>query len=52
MLLDGPTIQPDPSKIAGLKEWPTTLKSVKEVHSMLGVLGYQRPFIPGFAHIT
>jgi len=42
----------DPSKIAGIKEWPTTLKSVKEVRSTLGVLGFQRPFIPRFARIA
>jgi hypothetical protein len=42
----------DPSKIAGIKEWPRTLKSVKEVCSTLGVLGFQRPFIPGFADIA
>jgi len=42
----------DPSKIAGIKDWPTTLKSVKEVWSTLGVLGFQQPFIPGFAMIA
>jgi hypothetical protein len=42
----------DPSKIARIKEWPRTLKSVKEVCSTLGILGFQRPFIPGFAHIA
>jgi RNase H-like domain found in reverse transcriptase/Integrase zinc binding domain/Reverse transcriptase (RNA-dependent DNA polymerase) len=42
----------DPSKITGIKEWPRTLKSVKEVRSTLGVLGFQRPFIPRFAHIA
>jgi len=31
----------NPSKIAGIKDWPTTLKTVKEVQSMLGVLGFQ-----------
>jgi hypothetical protein len=31
----------DPSKIAGIKDWPRTLKSVKEVRSTLGVLGFQ-----------
>src|SRR6266850_5381411 len=31
----------DPSKIVGIKDWPTTLKSVKEVQSTLGVLGFQ-----------
>src|SRR6266699_2813587 len=52
ILLENGTVQPDPSKIAGLREWPTTLKSVKEVQSTLGVLGYQRAFIPGFSHIA
>jgi len=42
----------DLSKIAGIKDWPTILKSVKEVQSTLGVLGFQRPFIPGFATIA
>jgi len=42
----------DPSKIAGIKDWPTTLKSVKEVRSTLGILGFQRPFIPGFTDIA
>jgi hypothetical protein len=42
----------DPSKIAGIKDWPRTLKSVKEVRSTLGVLSFQRPFIPGFANLA
>jgi hypothetical protein len=42
----------DPSKIAGIKDWPRTLKSVKEVCSTLGVLGFQRPFIPGFVNLA
>jgi hypothetical protein len=42
----------NPSKIAGIKEWPQTLKSVKEVRSTLGVLGFQQPFIPGFADLA
>jgi RNase H-like domain found in reverse transcriptase/Reverse transcriptase (RNA-dependent DNA polymerase) len=42
----------DPSKIAGIGEWPSILKNIKEVRSMLGVLGFQRPFIPGFASIA
>jgi RNase H-like domain found in reverse transcriptase len=46
------TICIDPSKKHGLEEWPRELKSVKEVRSTLGVLGYQRQFVPNFAHIT
>jgi RNase H-like domain found in reverse transcriptase len=32
--------------------WPRRLTLVKQVHSTLGVLGYQRPFIHGFAHLA
>ena len=52
MLLDGDTIKPDPSKTAGLREWPRTLKSVKEVRSTLGILNYHCAFVPGFSHIV
>jgi len=42
----------DPVKVEGLKNWPQKLDTLKQVRSTLGILGYQRPFIPGFAHIT
>jgi hypothetical protein len=42
----------DPSKIAGVRDWPETLNSVKDVHSVLGVLRFQRPFICNFTHIA
>jgi len=42
----------DPAKIAGIKNWPTTLKNVKEVRSTLGLLGYHRPWIPNFSKIA
>ena len=45
-------IRIDPDKISGIKNWPRTLKSKKEVQIVLGVLGYQRPQIRGFAKIT
>ena len=38
-------IRIDPDKIAGLRNWPCELKNIKQVHSILGILGYQRPFI-------
>jgi len=38
----------DPAKIAGIRDWPTTLKNVKEVRSTLGLLGYHHPWIPNF----
>jgi hypothetical protein len=42
----------DPSKAAGLSQWPQTLKNIKELRRTLGVLGYQRPFIRGYAQIA
>src|SRR6266478_3936383 len=42
----------DPLKVEGLKSWPRKLSTLKQVRSTLGILGYQRPFIPGFAHIA
>ena len=38
--------------MAGIRDWPRQLKDVKQVHSTLGVLGYQRPFIKNFAAIA
>jgi hypothetical protein len=51
LLLDGDTIRLDPSKVAGLKDWPHTLKSVSDVCQTLGLLNYHRAFVPGFSHI-
>src|SRR5712672_693497 len=42
----------DPAKLAGIRDWPTTLKNVKEVRSTLGLLGYHRPWILNFSKIT
>jgi hypothetical protein len=52
IIVDGDKLLPDPKKISALKDWPRTLKTVKQVRSILGVLGYQRPFIPNYANIT
>jgi hypothetical protein len=46
------TVCIDPTKQNGLAAWPRRLTLVKQVHSTLGVLGYQRPFIRGFAHLA
>jgi RNase H-like domain found in reverse transcriptase len=51
-LVEDGNIKIDPAKVAGIAEWLRELKSIKEVRSTLGVLGYQRPFIQGFAHIA
>ena len=42
----------DPAKISGIMDWPTTLTTIKEVRSTLGLLGYHRPWIPNFAKIA
>jgi RNase H-like domain found in reverse transcriptase/Reverse transcriptase (RNA-dependent DNA polymerase)/Integrase zinc binding domain len=42
----------DPTKRDGLATWPEQLSTVKQVRSTLGVFGYQRPFIRGFANIA
>jgi RNase H-like domain found in reverse transcriptase/Reverse transcriptase (RNA-dependent DNA polymerase) len=46
------TLKIDPTKCKGLASWPQKLSMVWQVCSTLGVLGYQRPFIPGFAKIA
>ena len=52
LIVDGTTLSIDLKKADGLHNWPWTLSTVKEVQSMLGVLGYQRPFIPHYANIV
>ena len=42
----------DPTKAEGLRDWPRTLTKVKQVQIILGVLGYQRPFIPNHTTIA
>jgi len=42
----------DPSKVTRISEWLRTLTSVRQVQKTMGVLGYQRPFIPGFTGIA
>ena len=52
LVVDGTTLSLDPKKADGLHNWPHTLSTVKEVRSILGVLGYQQPFIPHYADIA
>src|ERR1700730_13170266 len=51
-IVGGGGVRIDPAKIAGLSEWPRELKTVKQVRQVLGLLGYQRLFIRGFAQIA
>jgi hypothetical protein len=41
VIVDGSRLMPDPTKVAGLRDWPRTLHSVTDVHRILGILGYQ-----------
>ena len=52
IVVAGNKLSPDPAKTSALKDWPRTLNSVKEVRSVLGVLGYQHPFIPNYTNIA
>jgi hypothetical protein len=52
VIVENNTIRPDPKRTSALKDWPRQLSTVQEVRSILGVLGYQRPFIPNFANIA
>jgi hypothetical protein len=52
IIVDGNRLSPDPKKTSALRDWPRTLNTVKQVRSILGVLGYQRPFIPNYATIA
>jgi Reverse transcriptase (RNA-dependent DNA polymerase) len=36
----------------GLLEWPIEQSMITSIHSTLGVFGYHRPFIPGFAKVA
>ena len=52
LLIDGEMLQIDPTKVKGIREWLENLKSLKEVRSFLGVVGYHHLWIEDFAHIT
>jgi hypothetical protein len=52
VIVDGNKILPNPKKTSTLKDWPRTLGTVKQVRSILGVLGYQQPFIPNYTNIA
>jgi RNase H-like domain found in reverse transcriptase/Reverse transcriptase (RNA-dependent DNA polymerase) len=45
-------IMVDLTKKNGLANWPTILPNVAEIRHTLGILGYQQPFIRGFAEIA
>ena len=52
IVVEAGTIHIDPTKLNGLLAWPWKLTLVKQVCSTLGVFGYHRMFIPGYANIV
>lgn len=44
-------IRPDPAKLAAVQDWPTP-KTVRDVRAFLGLTGYYRRFIRGYARIA
>jgi RNase H-like domain found in reverse transcriptase len=52
IIVSNGTISINLTKRNGLATWLEQLATVKQVHSTLGVFGYQRPFIQGFADIA
>ena len=41
----------DPAKVEAVEKWPVP-KSVTEIQSFLGLAGYYRRFVEGFAHLV
>ncbi|GBG65061.1 hypothetical protein CBR_g49133 [Chara braunii] len=44
--------KPDPAKTNKISQWPTPLRTTMEVRAFLGVVGFWRIFIKGFAKIA
>jgi hypothetical protein len=41
-----------PDKLSAIQDWPRNPQNLKELRKVLGVLGYQHPFIPNFTAIV
>ena len=50
--IEGGIICIDPTKRNGLATWKAVLDDVHDVRSILGLFGYNCPFIKGYAHIV
>jgi hypothetical protein len=44
--------QIDPIKLDGIAQWPEELTNKKQIHQLLGVTGYQWPFIVNYAKLV
>jgi hypothetical protein len=52
IIINGTQFRIDPKKVDGIKNWPKVVRTIKEARSIMGMLSYQRPFIPQFAHLA
>ena len=50
--IEGGIIHINPTKCNSLATWKEVLNDVHDVRSMLGLFGYNRPFIKGYTHIV
>lgn len=50
-VVDREGVKPDPEKIAAVVDWPAPT-TAKELKAFLGLAGYYRRFVPGFAKIA
>lgn len=51
MIISHDRIAMDPTKLSGIRDWPTPTR-VKHVQQFLGFANFYRRFIPGYANIT
>jgi len=49
---EGRTMHIDPAKLDGIRKWPRVLKDKKDIQRTMGVLQYNKAFVPGFSHMA
>lgn len=50
-VVDSTGVKPDPDKISAVLDWPVP-NTIKQVRAFLGLAGYYRRFVSGFAKVT
>jgi len=49
---EGGTMRIDPTKLDRIRKWPRVLKDKKDVQRTMGILQYNKAFVPGFSHMA
>ena len=52
VLVEDGVLSVDPAKREGISKWPVDLKDRHDVQRTMGMLQYQRQFIPGFSYLA